>query len=65
MKELKKISPMATQIHIKREDNKPGLFRLIVNNSKNCYTIKGLSLNDLIDIKSFIARYNLKHKKIS
>lgn len=56
---------MATQIRIKREDNKPGLFRLIVNNSKNCYTIKCLSLNDLIDIKSFITRYNLKHKKIS
>lgn len=65
MKELKKISPMATQICIKREDNKPGSFRLIVNNSKNCYTIKDLSLNDLIDIKSFITHYNLKHKKIS
>lgn len=65
MKELKKTNPMVTQVWVKQEDNKPGSFRLIVNNSKNCYTIKGLSLNDLIDIKSFLIRHNLKHKKIS
>lgn len=65
MKELKKTNRMETQIWVKQEDNKPDSFRLIVNNSKNCYTIKGLSLNDLIDIKSFLIRHNLKHKKIS
>lgn len=65
MKELKKTNRMETQIWVKQEDNKPDSFRLIVNNSKNCYTIKGLSLNDLIDIKSFLIRHNLKRKKIS